>query len=100
MRRGRADGGWGRDADVPPSALHSPPSRLQESRHGMQAFIISDHEPTAVKVRQALLRQGHDCPAGHVAALDLALDRLAQTRPGLVVVVLSPDPERGLTVLN
>jgi hypothetical protein len=40
-----------------------------------------------------LLRQG-DCPAGR-RLLDLRLDRLAQARPGLVVVVLSPTRNEG-----
>lgn len=66
----------------------------------MRAFIISDQEPTRGKVRQVLLRQGHDCPAAHVVSLDLALDSLAQARPELVVLVLSPDTEKGMTVLS
>ena len=32
----------------------------------MQAFIASNHEPTSATIRQILLHQGHDCPAGNV----------------------------------
>jgi pilus assembly protein CpaE len=66
----------------------------------MRAFIVSDHESAAAKVRHVLLRQGLDCPAAHVLAHDLAADHLAQSSPELIVVVLSPDPEQSLAVLG
>jgi pilus assembly protein CpaE len=66
----------------------------------MQAFVASDNEPTGVKVRQILLRQGQECPAENLLSLDRAADETAAAHPDLVVVVLSPDPERGLSVLS
>ncbi|HEX5271182.1 MAG TPA: hypothetical protein VFW33_11865, partial [Gemmataceae bacterium] len=65
----------------------------------MQAFLITDHDALGAKVRQVLVRHGHDCPASRVVSLDLASAHLALERPDLVVVVLSPHPERALGVL-
>lgn len=65
----------------------------------MQAFLVSDHESLGAKVRQVLLRHGQDCPAAHLLSLDLATTHLTLARPDLVVIVLSPDPERALAVL-
>jgi pilus assembly protein CpaE len=66
----------------------------------MRVFIASDHEPTGSRVQQALLRLGHPCPPGQACGLHPAANRLADARPELAVVVLSPDPERGLAVLG
>jgi pilus assembly protein CpaE len=65
----------------------------------MQAFLVSDHESLGAKVRQVLVRHGQDCPAAHVLSLDLAATHLTLARPDLVVVVLSPHPERALGVV-
>jgi pilus assembly protein CpaE len=66
----------------------------------MQAFILSDHEPVGRRVREILLGDGQDCPASHVLPLHQAADRLTHTVPGLLVVVLGPDPERALDALQ
>jgi pilus assembly protein CpaE len=66
----------------------------------MQAFLVSDQEPTSARVRAVLSREGYDCPTSALASLDAAVNRLTQERPDLVVVVLSPDPEHGLAVLG
>jgi pilus assembly protein CpaE len=65
----------------------------------MGAFVVSDHEPATVKVREVLRREGQDCPFGNVVSLDQAAEFLAGSQPELVVVVLSPHPERTLAVL-
>jgi pilus assembly protein CpaE len=65
----------------------------------MQAFLVTDHEALGAKVRQVLVRHGLDCPAAHLLSLDLATTHLTIARPGLVVVILSPHPERALGVL-
>jgi pilus assembly protein CpaE len=65
----------------------------------MRAFIISDHEPSSVRVRQILLHEGLDCPADGVVSLDLAARHLDRGRPELVVLILPRDPERALAVL-
>jgi DNA-binding response OmpR family regulator len=66
----------------------------------MQCFLVSDDDLISGKVRQALLREGLDCPASNVVRLDFALPRLAApAQPDLIVVVLSPIPERGQAVL-
>ena len=66
----------------------------------MQAFIVSDHESISGRVRQVLLFEGLDCQASHVVSLDLADHHLAKEQPELLVVVLSLDPERALSVLG
>ena len=65
----------------------------------MRAAIVSDHDVMTGKARGALLRAGHDCPAGNVYRLADAVNRLSQARPELVLVCLSPDPERALAVV-
>jgi pilus assembly protein CpaE len=65
----------------------------------MQVFLVSDHEALAARVRRALIGHGQDCPTPNVLSLDLASTHLAVSRPDLVVVVLSPDPDRALQVI-
>ena len=59
----------------------------------MHAFVVGDHEPTAHDVRQVLLREGHDCPAENLHVGEFAADPIAQAKPDLIVVTLSPDPD-------
>jgi pilus assembly protein CpaE len=66
----------------------------------MQAFIVSDHESIGGRVRQVLLFEGLDCQAAHVISLDLAMQHLAKGQPELIVMVLGPDTERALNVLD
>jgi pilus assembly protein CpaE len=65
----------------------------------MRAFIVSDHEPSTVRARQALLHDGLDCPASQIATLAMAGRHLAEVRPEVVVLVMQPDVERALAVL-
>jgi pilus assembly protein CpaE len=69
----------------------------------MRAFIASDDERVSYKVREILLRSGHDCPPAHVMPLEQITNRLAAVpanlKPEVVLVGLSPDPDRGLDVL-
>jgi pilus assembly protein CpaE len=66
----------------------------------MQVFLVSDHEELGARVRRALLRQGKDCPSANVVSLNLAATRLKLSRPDLVVVALSPEPEHALQVIS
>jgi pilus assembly protein CpaE len=66
----------------------------------MHTFIVSDHAPTSQRIRQALLREGQDCPADHLFPMQGAAERLAQTPADLLVIVLPPDPERSMAVLS
>src|SRR5436305_9313495 len=66
----------------------------------MQSFIVSDHELTSIKVREVLLHHGLDCPASSILSLELAVQKLAGARPDVVVIVLSPAVEYGLSVLR
>ena len=67
----------------------------------MRVIVVSDHEPTTARVRQLLLREGQDCPPSNAFSLDRALGHsLGGTDPDLLIVVLSPDPERVLACLG
>jgi pilus assembly protein CpaE len=66
----------------------------------MRAFIVSDDEILSPLAQQVLLRVGHDCPASHVLRTAGAADSLAQAAPDLVVLVLSPEPDRALAALG
>ena len=68
---------------------------------GMRAFIVSDNESITAKVRRTLLREGHSCSVEHELSLDMALaTSLGGASPEVLVVVLSPDPERVLACLG
>ncbi len=66
----------------------------------MRTFILSDHAPLSQRVRQVLLGQGIDCPADQVFPVTRAAERLAQEPADLLVIVLSPDPDRSLQALT
>jgi pilus assembly protein CpaE len=65
----------------------------------MRAYIISDHEATAGRVREALLRAGCDCPPGQVVPLSRSAEAAGAGAGDLIVFVLTPDPPRALAVL-
>ncbi len=60
----------------------------------MGAFVVSDHEATTAKLREVLRQEGQDCPLANVVSLGRAATFLVATQPELVVVALSPDPDR------
>jgi pilus assembly protein CpaE len=66
----------------------------------MRAVIVSDSQPIGFKIRQQFLHGGLECQAEDMLPVDRAADHLPQSKPELVVVVLSPNPERTLIVLN
>jgi pilus assembly protein CpaE len=66
----------------------------------MQAYIVSDHDLTTARLRAVLLCEGLDCPAANILPLDMAGERLPRTQPTLIVLVLSPNPERALAALR
>ncbi|WP_439629979.1 hypothetical protein [Gemmata sp.] len=64
----------------------------------MRTYILSDSEPLSQLVQRALARRGYECPAEGVVPL-ADYPQLADRGPELVVLCLSPDPERGLIAL-
>jgi pilus assembly protein CpaE len=66
----------------------------------MQISIVSDHESISGRIGQVLLFGGYECPSSHVVPISRAMQHLAQARSQLVVLVLSPDPERALDLLE
>src|SRR5262245_22329385 len=65
----------------------------------MHAYVISDSEPIAQRVREGILRSGLECSDRGTIRLDMALD-LKPTQNDLVVMVLAPDAERALSTLT
>src|SRR5262245_57767387 len=66
----------------------------------MQAFVISDNLRLGQRAQEMLVQAGRKCPPANVLRPGAALADLAQANPELVVVVLSPNAERGLGVLS
>ena len=60
----------------------------------MQVLIVSNSEGIGPRLRQGLLREGQECPTGHVVSLERGTARLAELQPELVAVVLLPDPQK------
>ena len=66
----------------------------------MRFLIVSDHGVTSGKIRQALIRQGEDCPLSNLSTLDLAVQRTAESDAEIVFLVLSPNPEKAVGLLQ
>lgn len=64
----------------------------------MQTFVVSDNEAISIRVREKLVRSGHDCPDSHVVPLNYG--SRAVDVADLIVVVMSPNPENALVVLR
>jgi pilus assembly protein CpaE len=66
----------------------------------MQAYIVSNLSTATNSIREVLVREGHDCPANHLLSLEDAANRLAQSSPEMILVVLSPDADAALAALT
>lgn len=66
----------------------------------MQAYVISDSESGSLKLRDLLRVAGHDCQVGRLTPLSQSTASLNQTKPEMVAVFLSPDPEPGLALIR
>src|SRR5437016_2408907 len=66
----------------------------------MRFLIVSDHGVSSGKIRQALIRQGEDCPLSNLSTLDLAVQRTAESDAEIVFLVLSPNPEKAVGLLQ
>lgn len=64
----------------------------------MQTFVVSDNDHVSERTRARLKRSGHDCPDDHV--LPLSQFKGAMEDGDLIVVAMSPDPEKGLEILT
>ena len=65
----------------------------------MQVLLSGDHEAIVADVRRVLLREGLECPAAQVLPLAAMVEELGKSHPDLLLLVLSPDPDRALSVL-
>lgn len=66
----------------------------------MKVFLVCDSVPLAQRARGVALRAGYECPVGNVLPLAVPTAQLADERPDLVVVVLPPDADKGLAVVE
>lgn len=66
----------------------------------MHVVIASNLAALSTRLREVLLREGQTCATSDVVPLSRAPALVAEGSPDLVVVVLSPDPERALMVLR
>jgi pilus assembly protein CpaE len=66
----------------------------------MRSFIVCNNDAIGTRIRQILVREGHDCPIAQVISPDLATNDLTCSRPDLVVLPLSAEPERALKLLS
>ncbi len=65
----------------------------------MQVLLSGDHETIVADVRRVLLREGLECPAAQVLPLAAMVEGLGKFHPDLLLLVLSPDPDRALSIL-
>lgn len=73
---------------------------ISKNEAKMPAFIVADQGSTATRIRDVLNFGGLDCPSSHVLAVDDAAGRLErEPTVDLVVLALSADPDRGLSLL-
>src|SRR5262245_25162717 len=66
----------------------------------MHAFVISDNLRLGQRAQEVLVQAGQKCPPANLLRPGAALADIAQANPELVVIVLSPNAERGLGVLS
>lgn len=66
----------------------------------MRVVVAGDQEALGARLRELLLREGHDCKVDDLVSLDLALSRLVLNRPDVLIVAVTPDPERALTLVR
>src|SRR5437773_400650 len=65
----------------------------------MRAYVLSDEQDLGAQAQQILVRAGYECSAEHRAALTVGADQIPIGDLALVVVVLPPEPARGLSVV-
>src|SRR5262245_7863570 len=66
----------------------------------MQVLLAGDRDSVVAEVRRVLLREGLECPAAHVVGLGAMIEGLARVKPELLLLVLSPNPDLALSVLD
>ena len=66
----------------------------------MSIFLASDNDSITLRIRELLLQEGINTPTSSVVPLDMAPLQVAKARPELIVVVLSPDPERAIQTVR
>lgn len=62
-------------------------------------LVVGNNEVINTRLRDALVREGHDCAVSSLVAATLGLNDPANVPPAILGVVLSPEPELALTFL-
>ncbi len=66
----------------------------------MATFVASNNEAVTALLQEHLAREAQECVVFNLALGEAEENRLVQERPELLLVVLSPDPEPGLALLQ
>lgn len=72
----------------------------QAAATGQRILVASDSAEIAAEIRERLLGGGHVDADLPVLPLDAAVDRVVHMKPGIVILALSPDQHRALTVMR
>jgi pilus assembly protein CpaE len=81
------------------TAAQAEPAALREGQP-MRVMLVGDNDQLVAQIRQSLTGMALLAADVKVHGLDEAVDRLVQLRPAVVVLVLSPAPERALATLR
>lgn len=95
-------------------AVPSPSERVESSNHrqeplatscsredGPHRVLVASEDPVlTARIQEVFRHEGHDCLISSVAPASVILNRLAEARPAMVLVVLEPDPEKALALLT
>ncbi len=73
--------------------------RDYEDQGLMRTLIASNEDHLAETIRQEMLRNGHDDASCQIVRFDDVIHHVSEVQPGLVVLVLPPDPVQGRTLL-
>ena len=66
----------------------------------MRVFVASGSEAVSKKLMEILRGHGHECQVSTLTPVERVANRLAQSRPEMVVLVLSAEPEAALALLR
>lgn len=80
--------------------LGSKPAAMRDERMGMRIMVAGDNRPLLARIRQDLSGSTQISADLQVLSLDDAVERMVQFRPHVVVLVLSPSPEKALATLR
>src|SRR3954454_11178028 len=72
---------------------------FNEAKDSILSLVATDDERLGQEIREVLLHGGVNCPAQCQVSLELAADRASRLTARLVILTMSPDPEKSLAAL-